>query len=70
MGEYLPWLYRLSIRFLMAAVGSDAASIDKRLARSAWLMGEPDREVLQNAQTRRLLAKLLPSALVRECGGT
>jgi pimeloyl-ACP methyl ester carboxylesterase len=59
MEEHLPWLYRLSIRLLMAAVGSDAASIDKRLARSARFLGEPDREVLQDAQTRRLLAHTL-----------
>ncbi len=59
MGEHLPRLYRLSIRFLMAALGPDAASIDKRLARSSRFVGEPDREVVQNAQTRRLLAQTL-----------
>src|SRR5215472_17164585 len=47
MGEHLPQLYRLSIRLLMATLGSDAASIDKRLARSAWFVGKPDREMLQ-----------------------
>jgi len=59
MGKHLPRLYRLSIRLLMTVVGSDAASIDKRLARSSRFLGEPDREVLQNAQTRRLLAQTL-----------
>jgi pimeloyl-ACP methyl ester carboxylesterase len=59
MGEHLPRLYRLSIRLLMAALGPDAAGIEKRLARSSRFVGEPDREVLQNAQTRRLLAQTL-----------
>jgi pimeloyl-ACP methyl ester carboxylesterase len=59
VGEHLPWLHRLSVRLLMATLGSDAASIDKRLARSARFLGKPDREVLQNAQTRRLLAQAL-----------
>ena len=59
MGEHLPWLYRLSLRSLIAALGSDAASIDKRLARSSRFLGEPAREVLQNAQTRSLLAQAL-----------
>jgi pimeloyl-ACP methyl ester carboxylesterase len=59
MGEHLPWLYRPSIRLLFATLGSDAASIDKRLNRSSRFVGKPDREVLQNAQTRRLLAQIL-----------
>jgi len=59
MGEHLPWLYRLSLHSLIAALGSDAASIDKRLARSSRFLGEPAREVLQNSQTRRLLAQAL-----------
>jgi pimeloyl-ACP methyl ester carboxylesterase len=59
MGEHLPWLYRLSMRLLMAALGSDAASIEKRFARSSRFFGEPDREVLQNAQIRRLFAQTL-----------
>ena len=59
MGEHIPRLYRLSIRLLMAALGPDAASIDNRLARSARFLGEPDRQVLHNAQTRRLLAQAL-----------
>jgi pimeloyl-ACP methyl ester carboxylesterase len=59
MGKHLPWLYRPSIRILMKTLGSDAATIDKRLARSSRFVGKPDREVLQNAQTRRLLAQTL-----------
>jgi pimeloyl-ACP methyl ester carboxylesterase len=59
MGEHLPWLYRLSVRLLMATLGSDAARIEKQLARSARFVGKPDREVLQNAETRRLLAQTL-----------
>jgi pimeloyl-ACP methyl ester carboxylesterase len=59
LGEHLPRLYRLSNRLLMATVGSDAASIDKRVARAARFLGKPDREVLQNAQIRRLFAQTL-----------
>jgi pimeloyl-ACP methyl ester carboxylesterase len=43
----------------MATVGSDAASIDKRVARAARFLGKPDREVLQNAQIRGLFAQTL-----------
>lgn len=57
MGEHLPWLYRLSVRLLMATLGSDAAHIEKQLARSARFVGKPDREVLQNVETRRLIAQ-------------
>jgi len=59
MGKHLPWLYRLSVRLLMRATGSDAASIEKQLARSSRFFGEPDREVLRNAETRRLVAQAL-----------
>lgn len=63
LGEHFPRLYRHSIRPLMATVGSDAASIDKRIARAARFLGEPDRKVLQNTQIRGLFAQTLAECI-------
>jgi pimeloyl-ACP methyl ester carboxylesterase len=59
MGGHLPWLYRLFVRLLMAAPGSDAVRIERQLARSSRFFEESDRKVLQNAEARRLIAQAL-----------
>ena len=70
MGKHLPWLYRLSVRLLMRATGSDAASIEKQLARSSRFLGSLIERCSKTLRPEDSLHKLLQSALAKERGGT
>jgi pimeloyl-ACP methyl ester carboxylesterase len=59
LGAQYPWLLRLYARLVQHATGSDAASIEKYLARYAARLGAADQRLLGMPEIRRLIAQAM-----------
>jgi pimeloyl-ACP methyl ester carboxylesterase len=69
IGANAPWLLRLYVPIVQGLTGSDAASIEKYLARYAAQLGGADQQLLSDPEIRESIAQAMAESFRQEGAG-